>query len=408
MPAEAAARPQAPASVRVRIVDRVAHLPPADWAKVRNVDRSVFMDPGFLSAVERAFPLTGCRHAIVYDDAGRPCAWASLCVFTVDLATLAGPVTRAAVDRLRAVVQRFGHVRVVFVGLPVSLGQSHLAISEDADVEAVLDALDHACERIAALEGAWLIVWKEFDDAGTARIEPLRARGYERGASPPMHELAARFADFGEYRAALTAHYRADVRRSERKFQASGLRAVHLRDAWTIAQVYTPEVHGLYEAVVARSAVKLERLPVEFFHELLRQFPGSVTLTAIYEADRVVAFNWGLLDGRLYRFLFCGMDYDRRGADLYFNLMYHQLDDAFRLRPEQIEVGQTADHFKARLGCRASPRYVYVKPRHRLARAVLRGGFPLLFPQRPLPPSHAVFRDSPRAGDLPRPLSPTK
>ena len=44
-----------------------------------------------------------------------------------------------------------------------------------------------------------------------------------------------------------------------------------------------------------------------------------------------------------------------RDVDLYFNLMYHQLDDALRLAPERILVGQTADVFKARLGCRPSP-----------------------------------------------------
>jgi len=39
--------------------------------------------------------------------------------------------------------------------------------------------------------------------------------------------------------------------------------------------------------------VKLEVLPIEFFHELVRQLPGLVTLTTIAAGDRIVAFNWG-------------------------------------------------------------------------------------------------------------------
>jgi hypothetical protein len=157
--------------------------------------------------------------------------------------------------------------------------------------------------------------------------------------------------------------------------------------------VYTPDVHRLNEAVVARSPVKLVILPVGFFRELVGQFPGLVTLTTVYDGDRIVAFNWGLADGPVYRYLFCGVDHAAgRDADLYFNLMYHQLDEALRRGPRRIQVGQTADEFKARLGCRPAPRYFYVKACRPVARLALRHGFKLLFPDRPPLPTRAVFR----------------
>jgi len=383
------------ARYHVRVVEGAAELPIADWSRVREVAATVFMDPRFLATVERAFRGHGrFLHALVYDESERPQAWASICSFPVDVVTLAGPGIRAVVGRVRAILPRLGLARTLFVGLPVSLGQSHLAISPDADPEAVLAALDTALEVIAAREGAWLVVWKEFDPAGAVRLDPsLFARGYRRAASPVMHELEARFADFPGYCAALTSHYRNDVRRSERKFRASGFRVVHMHDAEQIRRVYTPDVHRLYEAVVARSTVKLEVLPVEFFRELVRQFPDLVSLTAVYDGDRIVAFNWGMMDGRVHHYLFCGVDYAvARDADLYFNLMYHQLDDALRRGPERIEVGQTADAFKARLGCRPTPRYFYVKPCRLAARVALRHGFRLFFPDRPPVPTYAVFR----------------
>jgi hypothetical protein len=398
-PPEVAALARTPVAARetthrVRLVGRVADLPLDDWSRVREVDPSLFLDPRFLLTVERAFPEARCLHALVDDAEGRPCAWASLCVFPVDLATLAGAGARSVFERLRAVSPRFGYLRTLLVGLPVSLGQSHLAIAPEADTTAVLTALDRACAEIAAGERVSLIVWKEFDPTAAARLGPLLARGYRRAETPAMHELAVRFADFGDYRAALTSHYRSDVRRSERKFQASGLRVAQLHDAGAIERAYTPDVHRLYEAVVARSTVKLEVLPLAFFRQLVRQLPGLVTLTAIHDRDRIVAFNWGLLDGRVHHFLFCGMDYAiARDSDLYFNLMYHQLDAALRLRPERIDVGQTADAFKARLGCRPTPRFVYVRPCRPLARAALRLAFGQLFPRRPPPPVHAVFRE---------------
>ncbi|MEX2222006.1 MAG: GNAT family N-acetyltransferase [Candidatus Rokuibacteriota bacterium] len=386
---------QVGARYRVQLVEGAADLPIADWSQVREVAATVFMDPRFLATVEHAFRTQGqFLHALVYDEGERPQAWASVCSFPVDVVTLAGRGIQSVVGGIRAVLPRLGLVRTLFVGLPVSLGQSHLAISPDADPEAVLAALDAALGEIAARERAWLVVWKEFDAATAARLGPtLLARGYRRAESPVMHELEPRFADFHDYCAALTSHYRNDIRRSERKFRASGFRVVQVRDAEEIRRVYTPDVHRLYEAVVARSAMKLEVLPVEFFRELVRQFPDLVSLTAVYDRDRIVAFNWGMMDGGVHHYLFCGIDYAvARDADLYFNLMYHQLDDALRRGPERIEVGQTADAFKARLGCRPAPRYFYVKAGRLATRVALRHGFRLFFPDRPPAPTYAVFR----------------
>jgi predicted N-acyltransferase len=387
--------PLGPRRYRVRLVEAAVDLPAADWAMGREVADTVFMDPRFLAAVEHAFRgHARFFHALVYDEAERPRAWASLCSFPVDVTTLAGPGLQSAVRGLRVALPRLGLLRTFFVGLPVSLGQSHLAIAPGADAAGVLDALAETVEEAAAREAAWLVVWKEFDPAAAARLDPfLLARGYRRAESPVMHEMDGRFADFAGYRAALTSHYRNDVRRSERKFGAAGLRVVHLHDAEEIRRVYSADVHRLYEAVVARATVKLETLPLEFFRELTRRLPDLVGLTVIYDRDRIVAFNWGMMDGRVHHFLFCGMDYTAaRDADLYFNLMYQQLDDALRCGPVRIEVGQTADMFKARLGCRATPRYFYVKGSRPAARAALARGFRLIFPDRPAVPSYAVFR----------------
>lgn len=383
------------ARYRVRLIEAVADLPAADWAAGCEVASTVFMDPRFLAAVEHGFRgQARVLHALVYDAAGRPQSWASLCSFPVDVTTLAGPGVQRVARTLRRAVPRLGLLRTFLVGLPVSVGQSHLALSPDADATAVVGALAEAVEALAAREGAWLVAWKEFDPAAAALLDPmLRARGYRRAESPVMHELDARFADFDGYRAALTSHYRNDVRRSERKFRAAGLRVVHRRDPEEIRRLYTADLHRLYEAVVARATVKLETLPMEFFHELTRRLPGRVSLTTIHDRDRIVAFNWGMMDGRVHHFLFCGMDYTAaRDADLYFNLMYHQLDDALRCGPARIEVGQTADTFKARLGCRATPRYFFVKGGRPAARAALARGFRLVFPDRPAVPSYAVFR----------------
>ena len=104
-----------------------------------------------------------------------------------------------------------------------------------------------------------------------------------------------------------------------------------LTDTGAILRLYSPSLHRLYEAVALSSTHRLELLPLSFFHGLARHLPGRVGLTLVYAGDRVAAFNWNLFHGEVYHFLFAGLDYDLNPSlDLYFNLMYAEMDYAFR------------------------------------------------------------------------------
>jgi membrane-associated phospholipid phosphatase len=167
-----------------------------------------------------------------------------------------------------------------------------------------------------------------------------------------------------------------------------------LKTFQAIEREYTPAVHALYDAVVRKSEIKLELLPHEFFIEFARAFPGDCSLTVIRKDARIVAFNWGLLDGRTYHFIFCGIDYTLAEGDLYFNLMFNQFDLALRSGVPYVELGQTADSFKARLGSTPHPLVAYVKGTSAVARCVLAAGFKLIFPKPPPSPSFDVFKST--------------
>ena len=178
-----------------------------------------------------------------------------------------------------------------------------------------------------------------------------------------MNIFDHRFSAIESYIAALRSRYRQCVRRSLEKSHAAGLRYERLTDTAAILRLYGPALHRLYEAVALSSAHRLELLPLSFFHGLARRLPGRVGLTVVYHGDRVAAFNWNLLDGETYYFLFAGLDYELNPhVDLYFNLMYAEMDHAFRAGAETLVFGQTADDFKTRLGCHQERRFFYVAP----------------------------------------------
>jgi hypothetical protein len=72
--------------------------------------------------------------------------------------------------------------------------------------------------------------------------------------------------------------------------------------------------------------------------------------------------------------------------------MYADLDHGLREGRQTILLGQTSDRFKARLGCRAERRYIYVRPMLPAYRGLMKVGFRHLFPDREAPPTHDIYR----------------
>ena len=79
-------------------------------------------------------------------------------------------------------------------------------------------------------------------------------------------------------------------------------------------------------------------------------------------------------------------------GDLYFNLYYNDLDQAFRRGHEQIHLGQDSDDFKMRLGSRPRALSFYVRAPNPVFQAGLRGFSRLIFPKVPSVRDHNVLK----------------
>lgn len=376
-----------------RLYETIDQVPLADCNEASQEGSHGFMDPGFLRAVEKGFAGETRIFHVLIDQDGKPAACASLCLFPIDLLVLASPAFRNKVGWVQKVIPSLGKVNILMCGLPFSAGQSHLAFAPGADRARAVLLLDTLMRQLARQHGARLVVLKESSADDCEHMDLLKQRGYCRADSPPSYAMPKTFPSLTAYCDALKSHYRSDIRKSLKKFERAGCRVVHLEDPDKIRRVYTPEVHRLYEAVVSKAELKLEVLPHRFFHELAGQLPGQATLTVAYRGERVVAFGWGLSAGPEYHGLFCGINYEHNAeCDLYFNVIYHSIDYAFRRGSERITVGQTADAFKTRLGCNGTPRYIYTRGTGPVLSWVLRRSAGFLFPPRPPLPANDVFK----------------
>jgi predicted N-acyltransferase len=385
----------APGKYSVSLANSIDERDAGEWHAACGGRADTVMDPRFLRAVERSMSAEADFCNIVFrDPAGAAAGAAFLSLYPIDGLLLAPERWKKLGTRLRRLWPNFLKVKVLFCGCPVSTGESHLRIAPGADHRAMLRQLDRLMVRLARTRRTRFVVFKEFGADEIARTDALLDLDYVRADSLPMNDFPARFRDFEHVCASIRSRYRNQIRRSRKKFAHSGLRVLHSRGGEGIDKVYTEDIHRLYLAVLHHAEVKLECLPAEFFRELARQFPEDAAFTLIYRGERVVAFVCGVFDRETYHNLFCGFDYElNEETDLYFNLIYEDLDYALRQNVRSLHVGQTANEFKSRMGCYLEPRFFYVKALGPGLQPLVRAGRPYLFPPAPPLVERNLFRE---------------
>jgi hypothetical protein len=345
------------------------------------------MHPGFVAAVENSFgSVCRFRQVLVRDEQGRPVAAACLCFFPVDAAVLANGFARRVANVINVVAPVLLRVPLLLVGLPVSCGASHLRFAPEADSEAALRVIDEQARQFARETKAKCIVFKEFEAHECHDLEPLAALGYRQADSLPMNCAPAEYASFDEYLASIPSAKRRTIRKSREKFSKCGFKVVHLSGGDGADRLYTDEVHRLYDGVLDRAKVRFERLPAEFFREIARQMPHNSLFTYIFQGERIVAFAATLTVEEVFDQMFVGYDYGLNpDSDLYFNLFFEAVSAAFQRRPRKIYIGQTSDEFKhQKLSSFQVPLSIYVKGTRPLVNALIKNGFGLFFPPRPM------------------------
>ena len=186
------------------LYESIDAVPLDEWGEVCRTTPTWFLEPQFLRALERTLPEQArIFHAIIRAPDGKPAACASLCLYPVDLLSLASPAIRDRTAWVKKLLPGLTQVKILMCGLPFSAGQSHLAFAPGADRPRILEQLDLLLRQLARRESARLIVFKEFGEEERPDMDGLLKRGYVRGDSPAMYELEKPFASFEEYRASL-------------------------------------------------------------------------------------------------------------------------------------------------------------------------------------------------------------
>jgi len=365
----------------------------ADWGQVVRTGGDPMMDPRFLSAVEQSMAnQTRLWTLIVYDPQRRPVGTACLSTFRVDACALMAAPWRRLVAGIRRLWRGYLNFNLMLVGVPVSASQSRLRIAPDTDVPRVLDVVDEVARELVRRHRSYLVMFCDADEEEAQQWKHLTDLGYLQVDTLAVNELPARFRDYDEFCAALRSQYRWKIASSRRKFAESGLRTVWVTGAEGAAELYTDEVHRLYDAVLQRARSRMESLPAEFFRQIAWQFGAQARFLFVYQGERIVGFLCCLAGGDEYHVLFTGIDYAaNKNSDLYFNIMFEGMDDGLRQGATRIFVGASSDGFKMRSGCVQTRRHMFIKARG-LLQPLLRMFADVVFPPVEIIAPYSLYR----------------
>lgn len=376
------------------IFDSIDQTPLDEWNMLYENSNDIFMDPRFIASVEHSMgDVARFWTMLIYDDLKRPVAAACIFLWSVDAATLSKSRIIKSVTLVRKWWRKFLFFKCLCVGLPVSSGQSHLRIREDADMKEVCRVIHDVLRKLSRQHHVKIVLLKEFDPRESERIEHLKQYGFIRGDSLPVNMFDPRFSDLNDYLSALRKRYRYQVKRSLCKTEKAGYESIEMLGSKVNDRIYTADVHRLYEAVLDRADIIFERNPVDFVREIIKRLGDQVIFTFVYDGDTVVAVQISLRTERVYYFMFIGINYKvSRESHLYFSTIYKHLDYVLQQGVEEIYIGQTADDFKMRLGCYQVPRYIYIRGYGAIG-VLLKSVSKIFFPKAELSTGKNIWRD---------------
>ncbi|HVP39789.1 MAG TPA: GNAT family N-acetyltransferase, partial [Candidatus Saccharimonadales bacterium] len=322
------------------------------------------------------------------DAAGDWQAAAPLARVVVDAGRLTHGLFRSVIGTVRRARPGFLNTALLLCGAPLSVANPPARIAAGGDPGAAWRALGGVLREVADAEGA---AWRAFKEFAPRELAPARAAlapgGWIVAPSETSWVMDLPWRAYSAYLGGLRSPYRYKIRTAERALRAGGVSV----DLAPLAGAYDPDLHRLYEAVVDRAAVQLERLTPEFFRAFGRAHGDAAQLLRFTRGGRVIGWVALLFHGGVAYDLFHGIDYaENEAVALYFNQLAGVVRAAIGRGAARLSLGQSTGVAKSRFGARPEPRWIALRHKSAAVTAVLRAAETRLFPE-PREPARRVF-----------------
>ena len=178
--------------------------------------------------------------------------------------------------------------------------------------------------------------------------EKVPGGSFASGKTLPTVVLSNHYSDWQDYISSLRSNYR-------RRLNHINQPNKDLRFEKMQCSQFNGEMYQQYLEVYKRSNGKLEKLSFDFFKNL----PSDFMLTVCFKNNEVIGWNIALSNRNIHYFFLGGIDYKlNKSYNTYLRLLSSIIKDGIEKKADFIELGQTAEIPKMRLGGKLVPRYM--------------------------------------------------
>jgi hypothetical protein len=203
---------------------------------------------------------------------------------------------------------------------------------------------------------------------------------FASGKTLPTMVLKNQFLKWDNYVALLRSNYR-------RRLHIITKATKDLRFQKITCAGFTDEMYKQYLEVYKKSSGKLEKLGFNFFKNL----PPEFILTVCFNHDSIMGWNIALQNQNKYYFFLGGVNYKlNKIHSTYLGLLSTLIKDGIEKRAEFIELGQTAEIPKMRMGGKPEPLYMEAHHSSKILHSLIKICSPLLEYRQKLENTNAI------------------
>jgi predicted N-acyltransferase len=365
----------------------ITDVPREAWDSINPPD-AIFHTWTFLKDIEDArVEKSEFWYLMIYHE-GQLLGTAVLSAFVInlDIFIKAGALIRI----IRKAWSGFLKIKILMCGIPASLGQKNIVITDARYSTLFLDRVSEIMDAIAKDQNIMYQAFKEFKEKEIPQFDHLKQKGYFRALSLPYTRMDIQWNDFPTYLGALRYNYKRQILASLKKIKATaeftlaekptamGVPALLLADA----ELCTPELfYDSYMAVMNRADSKLETLNLAFFRNFFRSHKEKLVFIALADDRNVHGTAILVPHGHELTFALIGKHPEKDAYDTYFNLIAAMVKYAIENKYTLLNMGQTSYYPKLRVGAKPENVYIYFKSGKLLMHSLLRMLNNVVFPE---------------------------
>ncbi|MEZ5046012.1 MAG: hypothetical protein R2831_03370 [Chitinophagaceae bacterium] len=168
-----------------------------------------------------------------------------------------------------------------------------------------------------------------------------------------------------DYQQALKHKYLQRYKKIEKQLDVIQVKELSLEDIIQNNNI----IESLYLQVANHQIVRMGKLNAAFFTEMKKSMMEDYIVYGWFLENKMVAFSSAIIKQDTYDMNYIGFDYTiNQSHAIYFNILFHCLQQAIRTQKSKLILGRTALEAKAILGCEPQYEYSFYTLRHPIVR----------------------------------------